>query len=181
MMESTPADESPILRKRDVIPPLCGSVLLLVLDGYLLLPGLGLLLSSLMILASLFALFGKMARGRGGKMKAGFKVIVYSFCLIGIYMLHAVHRADAKLNAIPIIQAADRYRLEAGHYPDNVEKLVPDYLPEVPRAAWRLNAGRYHFDIDRDSGEAELWWPAHLRVALTYNFRNGTWREVVWD
>ncbi len=181
MTDATGPEQSPVLRKRDVIPPLLGAALLLLTDGYLLLPGIGLLLASLMVLASLFALLGKQFRGRGGRAKAGFKLAVYALCLAGIYLLHAVHRADAKINAMPIIAAADQYRLAEGHYPQNLDQLVPGYLPSLPRATWRLNPGRYHLDVDQKTGEAELWWPAHLRIALTYNFRNGTWRDVTWD
>lgn len=181
MTEATDPAQSPVLRKRDVIPPLIGASLLLLIDGYLLLPGIGLMLASLMMLASLFALLGKQLRGRGGRTKAAFKLAVYALCLGGIYLLHAVHRADARINAVPVIAAADQYRLAEGRYPDNVDELVPAYLPALPRATWRLNPGRYHIDVDRESGEAQLWWPAHLRVALTYNFRNGTWDDVVWD
>ena len=175
------AQQSPLLRKRDIIPPLCGATLLLLIDGYLLVPGIGLLLASLMILASLFALLGKLYRGRGGKLKAGFKLFAYAVCLAGIYSLNAVHRADAKRNANPIIAAVGQYQRDHGRHPEKVDDLVPRYLAEIPRASWRLNAGRYHLDVNPETGVLELWWPAHLRVAMTYDFRDGTWRDVTWD
>ncbi len=182
LKESEEAERiSPILRKRDVIPPLCGAGALLVLDGYLLLPGLGMLLATLMILVNTLTMLVKLLRRRGGKVKVLLKISAYGLCLGGILLAHAMHRADARENAAPLIAAIEHYHLKNGTYPQTTKELVPDYLAELPRPTWRYNPGNYLLNINPEERIAVIWWPAHVRVMLTYDLITGEWRNEVLD
>lgn len=177
------ADErnSPILRKRDVFPPLIGASLLLLLDAYLFLPGLGLLLALLMILVSVSALLVKLLRRRGGKAKAFLKMVTYCTCVAGIFYAHTHHKDNARRNAAPVIAATEQYHQDHGNWPAQLTLLVPDYLPALPRATWRLNPGRYILRVNEETNQAVLWWPAHMRVMLVYDFQARNWVQEVWD
>jgi hypothetical protein len=46
----------------------------------------------------------------------------------------AVNTRVAKRNAIPVIAACERFRVEHNRYPSDLNELVPALLPSLPRA-----------------------------------------------
>ena len=54
--------------------------------------------------------------------------------------------------AIPLIEALDRYHAVNKSYPENLEKLVPTYIRELPGCTPHSEKAMPYF-VDKDSGE----------------------------
>jgi hypothetical protein len=101
---------------------------------------------------------------------------------VGYHVIAPHCDQQSRENAAPIIAAVEAYYVEHGEYPDELESLVPAYLPQLPTPACRwLDAGETHpFDLEYCTPEVTL-----LTVSLAddygdqrYNFATGNWSSI---
>jgi hypothetical protein len=80
----------------------------------------------------------------------------------------------ARDNAERIIEACTRYKAANGAYPNNLDQLVPAYLPAVPSAKYALMFNRFSYWEDR--GNHSLMWVVIPPFARSYyGFEGGRW------
>jgi hypothetical protein len=66
--------------------------------------------------------------------RRAWSMAVYSFCALAAITITKQTQAVVRGRAERIVAACEQYRAKAGRYPEKLEQLVPDYLPEIPSA-----------------------------------------------
>lgn len=67
---------------------------------------------------------------------------IFVLVLLGVFFF-VIHSVDAptpeqgQKRAAPLIVALEIYRQGWGKHPTDLQQLVPDFLPEIPKAGWR--------------------------------------------
>jgi hypothetical protein len=56
---------------------------------------------------------------------------------------HEGRLEESKQRGAAIVQALERYRVEAANYPEALDALVPRYLPAIEPPTWGLRRWRY--------------------------------------
>ena len=64
----------------------------------------------------------------------GCKLLIYTAMIFASFGLHEFDITLTQHRAETVINAVNKYRQDKGHYPDALENLIPDYLPEIPDA-----------------------------------------------
>jgi hypothetical protein len=83
----------------------------------------------------------------------------------------------ARRRAETIVAACERYRAAKGRYPDKLSELVPERLPEIPRAKYVLSMPGFHYAVA--SGSHTLWYSAVSLVGRdVYALEEARWRFV---
>lgn len=62
----------------------------------------------------------------------------------------------ARRNAEHLIAACKAFQARKGHFPETLEELVPDFLPELPRA--KYDGPEFGFTYDTSPGRHVLGW-----------------------
>ncbi len=76
---------------------------------------------------------------------------VYAAMAAASLVTNALNNAHARRQAGRVIAACGRFQAEHGRFPDTLERLVPGYLPAVPRAKFVLGPwSRFRYDIMPD-------------------------------
>jgi hypothetical protein len=80
----------------------------------------------------------------------------------------------AEARARALVEVVERYRADHGEYPEDLEQLVPDYLPAIPRAKQALMFADFQYWTYE--GEHTLMWtvlpPFGRRL---YRFEDRQW------
>lgn len=81
-----------------------------------------------------------------------------------------------------IVAACQRYRAERGVYPNQLEDLVPGFLPAVPPANVALMPTSFHYSFRPKEPDAVPWlwyhdFPGGARIS--YNFGTGRWMHFI--
>lgn len=97
------------------------------------------------------------------------------FIISGVYQLEIYL---GKENAMQIVRAVDKYKIEKGSYPAKIKDLVPDYMNEIPETGGFLFILSF-FDYDKDCKEQ---WYCISFFTLTgkipkYCSNNRVWKE----
>jgi hypothetical protein len=66
--------------------------------------------------------------------RRAWSIAVYSFAALAAITITGQMRDLVHGRAERIITACEQYRTKTGRYPETLEQLVPDYLPEIPSA-----------------------------------------------
>ena len=75
--------------------------------------------------------------------------------------------------AAPLINALEKYKVEYGNYPDNVEVLVPEYIASIPICPGKKHPIPYFKENDLD--EYVLICYGFYTHKLRYRSRTGEW------
>ncbi len=100
------------------------------------------------------------------------------FIISGVYQLEIYL---GKENAMQVMRAVDKYKIEKGSYPAKIKDLVPDYMNEVPKTdgfLFVLNS----FDYYKSAKVCEEQWYCISFTSLTGKFfrycsDNRVWKE----
>ena len=77
----------------------------------------------------------------------------------------------AKQNAVPVINACERFQSRYAHYPSDLDQLTPNFLPSVPTARYTLMARKFVYGSD----PPELCFPAMFHGVFCYDFQSESW------
>jgi hypothetical protein len=77
----------------------------------------------------------------------------------------------AKQNAVPVINACEKFRSAYGHYPSDLNQLTPKLLRSVPTARYTLLAKGFAYH----SGPPELCFAAMFHGVFCYDFQSESW------
>jgi hypothetical protein len=89
---------------------------------------------------------------------AALVVVVLLVCLalyIGFYAIDGASLEQGQERASELLVAMEEYRQDIGRYPSGLSELVPDYLPAVPRPAWRYE---YYCKVDQQGTKYFLYF-----------------------
>jgi Tfp pilus assembly protein PilE len=112
-------------------------------------------------------------------------ILIVLIAAIVVSVLVATHREGEQTRrhmeaaAIPLIEALDRYRAANKSYPDTLQKLVPVYLPELPRCNPRSTSSGIAYNLDKDSGEYYLNCGIGMFGKRQYSSKGRKWNK--WD
>jgi hypothetical protein len=103
---------------------------------------------------------------------------------VGHFGVRSVCSAQTRLRASPVIDAVESYRQEHGSYPQELDAIVPTYLPSLPSAAcgW-LVSSKY---TDREFALKQCEPDVTLLILDSldgdsiqrYNFVTGNWSSI---
>ena len=161
--------------KRSLVLTALIALAVVIVDGWMLFPGPGIVLAILVVtgslLVALYRLFSKPKQAVLPLYRAG----VFVLSIVMIWMSYQFHVQVAKSRLQTVVTAIDAYRKETGTYPNKLEALVPEYIAKLPPATFHLNPALYELRTDRQTGKHVLAWPIHLRTELEYDFDQGSW------
>ena len=66
------------------------------------------------------------------------KALIYFTSFIGIIGIFKFNVYIGGENANIVINAINSYYADTGHYPDNLNQLIPNYLDSIPNCAYRM-------------------------------------------
>lgn len=114
---------------------------------------------------------------RPGWRQAVVRVLVPLLTLGVVLLNNNLQCKIAEANAPRIVSACDKFHAAHGRYPENLNELVPDYLPSVPRAKYCIRFGEFHYW--RAYGRYYLLWykvpPFGRKI---YDSSRGTWGYI---
>lgn len=85
---------------------------------------------------------------------------------------------DMKNAAAPVIAALDKYRSVKGGYPDSLDKLVPEYISEMPGCKPSTQQPQMHYWLSEDSGEYILSCTVLVYMRHSYSSDTKQWRHI---
>lgn len=98
---------------------------------------------------------------------------VMGFVLVAFLVMPPIE--DMKNAAAPVIAALDKYRSVKGGYPDSLDKLVPEYISEVPVCKPGTQQPRMRYWLAKDSGEYMLMCPRFVYSRQSYSSETKRW------
>lgn len=98
---------------------------------------------------------------------------VMGFMLVAFFVIPPIE--DMKNAAVPVIAALDKYRSVKGGYPDSLDKLVPEYISEVPGCKPGTPQPRMRYWLAKDSGEYMLMCPRFVYSRQSYSSETKRW------
>jgi hypothetical protein len=82
----------------------------------------------------------------------------------------------SKTNALPIIDAIEKYKIQKGSYPQNLRYLVPDYLSDIPKSKMGLIfQNSYSYSVDDNGSKYEITYPNVLFTVKSYSSETKEW------
>jgi len=103
---------------------------------------------------------------------------IYAAAVIAVFGLRVVTCRVARERADRIVAAVDAYKAARGSYPDRLDQLVPEFIPEIPAKARLTPMDRGFSYLSGPSGHV-LWYvetPPFGRP--TYTFERGKWGTI---
>jgi len=100
-------------------------------------------------------------------------LFVMGFMLAAYLVMPSIE--DMKNAAAPVIAALDKYRSVKGTYPDSLDKLVPEYISEVPSCRPGTPKPPIYYGLDKASGEYTLICPRFAYMRQIYRSKTRQW------
>jgi len=72
----------------------------------------------------------------------------------------------------PVIAACKRFHSHYGHYPSELQQLVPEYLPQIPHAGYTVMSWGLKYDPERPW----LGFNVMFHGIASYDFQTDQWR-----
>lgn len=114
------------------------------------------------------------ARARQAVLKSLLMIVLF-FAMFGATLFN---RQVGRENAARIIRAVETYQTDKGVYPSSLEALCPEYLPRVPRCAWRCLYADFTYCAE-SSGQHRLWWISNPPYGRrSYLFETREWKYL---
>lgn len=161
-------------------PSVIGALLLVVVDGFLLLPGIGAILALLIVTGCWVTAVVRLFYRPAGVLPAFLKGLIYLAAILAIGGTMHFHKIIADHNGAKIVTAIEAYHRAHGTHPENLEELVPEYLEAIPRPSWRLMAGKFHY-LNNEKVTTLTWYTLPPTVSETHDFRTGKQETFVRD
>jgi hypothetical protein len=106
-------------------------------------------------------------------------VVIAGYGLVSMQLQSEERRRHMESVAIPLIEALDRYRVATKSYPDNLQKLVPTYLQELPGCNPGSASSGMAYNLDSNSGEYYLNCGIGMFAKRQYSSKTKAWNT--WD
>jgi NADH:ubiquinone oxidoreductase subunit K len=104
------------------------------------------------------------------------KMAIYVVCFGAVFTTIEVNNKIASQRAEQVISAVKQYKMEYGQYPDMLQKLVPEYLPSVPKAKYGFGNNKfYYYRTDKEENAILLYVKFPPFGRPTYNFERNSW------
>jgi hypothetical protein len=140
-------------------------------------PSLGLIVLFLIVCASGISAFIYLWRDKKYAKLYAIKAAIYLIALMGILGIFKFNSHMGANNAKIVIEAVNTYYAESGHYPENLNQLIPIYLESIPSCAYRMTGSEFRYFSDQ--GDPNLVWvvvpPFGRRI---YHFKDAEWRSL---
>ncbi|MFZ5832084.1 MAG: hypothetical protein ACOY3P_18525 [Planctomycetota bacterium] len=81
----------------------------------------------------------------------------------------------AETNASRVVAACEAFHAANGSYPQNLDELVPTYLPEIPRAKYCLVFGEFRYYSFGSDSPILVWFAVPPYGRKIYNFEERRW------
>jgi hypothetical protein len=93
-------------------------------------------------------------------------------CLaVGTFIWLRLNVAIGKRNAVPVVTACYRFNRRHNHYPDNLNQLVPEFIPAIPVARYTAVGRRYAYASDPPA----LCFGAMFHGVFCYQIKKQSW------
>jgi hypothetical protein len=103
----------------------------------------------------------------------GYKLVIYTLLVISSLGFHSYDISLARQRAETIITAVNQYQQDMGQYPASLEKLVPAYMPEIPKP--RIAPGVFYYHCaPEDTFLMYADYPPFGRQSWSFNNREWT-------
>ena len=155
-----------------------GAATLLVVDAWVFNQGLFAVLTLLFLLLWRLPKLAWVAYRRRPWRTGLLQAAVWALAALAVLLANHWNNQHAQRQATALIAQIERYRLEQGHYPQQLTDLVPRYVAEVPAAKWTLS---HNLFIYRRGGENGPWLiyielpPFGRKV---YRFQSHDWHSL---
>ncbi len=140
-------------------------------------PSLGLIVLFLIVCASGISAFIYLWRDKKYAKLYAIKAAIYLIALMGILGIFKFNSHMGANNAKIVIKAVNTYYADSGHYPENLNQLIPIYLESIPSCAYRMTDSDFRYFSDQ--GDPNLMWvvlpPFGRRI---YHFKDAEWRSL---
>jgi len=128
--------------------------------------GLGVIGVPAVIVAAIVLISGSQRFGARLQVAALYVCVsILSFTWL-VYNVHV-----AKSRATPVIAACKQFKAEHGHYPAQLDELIPENLKAIPNARNTLVARCFGYDSTRPT----LYFPAMFHGVFYYDFQTDSW------
>jgi hypothetical protein len=128
--------------------------------------GLGVIGVPALIIAAVVLISG------GKRFAARLQVAALYLCVSVLsfaWLVYNVHIAKGR--ATPVIAACKQFKAEHGHYPAQLDELIPENLAAIPNARNTLVARHFGYDATRPT----LYFPAMFHGVFYYDFQTDNW------
>jgi len=151
---------------------------LMIFDAFILgIPSLGLIFLFLIVCASGISAFIFLLRDKKYAKLYAIKAAIYLIALMGILGIFKFNSHMGANNAKSVIKAVNTYYADNGHYPENLNQLIPSYLESIPSSAYRMSDNKFRYFSNQ--GDPNLMWavapPFGRRI---YYFKDAEWRTL---
>ena len=140
-------------------------------------PSLGLIVLFFIVCASGISALIFLWRDKKYAKLYAIKAAIYLIALIGIIGTFKFNSHMGANNAKSVIKAVNTYFADNGHYPENLNQLIPIYLKNIPSCAYRMMESEFRYFSDQ--GDPNLMWvvvpPFGRRI---YYFKDAEWRTL---
>jgi hypothetical protein len=110
--------------------------------------------------------------GRSQRFRARLQVAALYLCvslLSFTWLVYNVH--VAKSRATPVIAACKQFKAEHGHYPAQLDELIPQNIRAIPNARNTVVARHFGYDATRPT----LYFSAMFHGVFYYDFQTDSW------
>jgi hypothetical protein len=105
------------------------------------------------------------------------KIAIYSAMILAVMIANAANNMLAHYRAENLVVVIEKYHQSTGHYPENLEDLVPTYIPKVPSAKFALLPTEFRYSNSKDT--TLLFYVATPPFGrVTYNFNRQSWGYI---
>ena len=151
---------------------------LMIFDALIIgIPFLGLIFLFLIVCACGISAFIFLWRDKKYSKLYAIKAAIYLIALMGIFGIFKFNSHMGAKNADSIITAVNAYYADSGHYPENLNQLIPIYLESIPSCAYRMSDNKFRYFSNQ--GDPNLMWavapPFGRRI---YHFKDAEWRKL---
>lgn len=148
---------------------------LLVFDAFIIgTPFFGLTILFFIVIGSGISAIIFLFRDRKFSKLYALKALIYFTGFIGIIGIFKFNAYIGGENAGIIIKAINSYHDDTGLYPENLNQLIPIYLDNIPKCAYRIMDNEYRYYVDQENADL-MWTVMPPWGRYNYSFRNTEW------
>lgn len=105
------------------------------------------------------------------------KAAIYGVMVLFVFLANYSNNELARYRAETLILAIEKYHQDTGHYPENLSKLVPAYIPNVPLAKYTVMFNEFRYINQKDT--RSLYYVALPPFGRpTYSFNQKSWGYI---
>ncbi len=102
---------------------------------------------------------------------------IYIVVVIAVFGFLRMNNGLTEARAARVIGAVERYQGQQGRFPERLDKLVPAFLPSVPRAKYTLMLGEFVY-LASPERHTLMWVVTPAVDRRTYNFETKQWEYL---